>query len=190
MNINDLLIISAVVGAIVSTVNVAFGYWLKAKVEGSIKLEYDKNLEKFKAKWKRTDVLLSERMAAFKLLQKKLVSIRRYCEAQIGSQLGSEFSKRPEDLNDTDQKSILSHNEELEALLDENLVFLSQSSKEAFEKLRSTLSSGQSIELWLALDDPAPETVSSQSSCYENIISALNSCIDELYKDLGFVHER
>lgn len=185
MNITDFLTIGAVVGA----VNTALGYWVKSRIEGSIKHEYDKALEEVKSEWKRTDILLAERMAAFKLLQKRLVSIRRYCEAQISSENGSEFDPRPDDLESADNKSILSHWTELETLLDENLVFLSSSCSAAFERLRNQLSLGASMELWLASADPAPEIVASKVDGYEAICNQINECIDALFKDLGFAHE-
>ena len=185
MNITDLLSIGAVVGA----VNTVLGYWVKSRIEGSIKHEYDKALEKIKSDWKRTDILLSERLAAFKLLQKKLVSIRRYCESQIGSELGNEFSPGLDDLEGTDNKSILTHWTELETLLDENLIFLSGSCNASFEQLRNQLSSGASMELHLAFKDPVPEIVASKVDGYQAISNQISKCIDALFKDLDFAYE-
>jgi len=185
MNITDYLTIGAVTGA----VNVALGYWVKSRIEGSIKHEYDKALEKVKSEWKRTDILLAERMAAFKFLQKRLVSIRRYCEAHISSESGSEFGPRPDDLDAADNKSILSHWTELEALLDENLVFLSGSCSASFEQLRNQLSFGASMEIHLCSEDPMPEIVASKKDGYQIIIDRINECIDALFKDLGFANE-
>ena len=129
MNITDFLTI----GAVVAAVNAVLGYWIKSRIEGSIKHEYDKALEKVRSEWKRTDILLAERMAAFKLLQKKLVSIRRYCEAHISSENGNEFDPRPDDLEAADKKSVLTHWTELETLLDINLVFISSSCSASFD---------------------------------------------------------
>lgn len=185
MNITDFLTIGAVVGA----VNAALGYWVKSRIEGSIKHEYDKALEKVKSEWKRTDILLAERMAVFKLLQKRLVSIRRYCEAHISSENGSEFSTRPDDLDASDNKSILTHRTELETLLDENLVFLSSTCNASFERLRNQLSLGASLELCLASADPAPEIVASKADGYQAISDRIDECIHALFKDLGFAHE-
>ena len=185
MNITDLLSIGAVVGA----VNVVLGYWAKSRIEGSVKHEYDKALEKVKSEWKRTDILLTERMASFKLLQKRLVSIRRYCESQISSEIGSEFGSRPDDLEATDNKSILTHWTELETLLDENLIFLSGSCSASFERLRNQLSLGASMELHLACADPVPEIVASKVDGYQTISNRISECIDALFKDLGFAHE-
>lgn len=185
MTITDLLSIGAIVGA----VNAVLGYWAKSRIEGSIKHEYDKELEKLKSEWKRTDVLLTERMAVFKLVQKRLVSIRRYCESNIGSEIGSEFCPRPDDLELGDNKSILTHWTELETLLDENLIFLSSSCKASFESLRGQLSMGASMELHLASADPVPEIVASKSDGYQAIINRINECVDALFNDLGFANE-
>ena len=184
MDIADLFSI----GAVVAALNFLLGLWAKSRIEGSIKHEYDKALEKVKSEWKRTDTLLAERMAAFKLLQKKLVSIRRYCEAHINSERGGEFGVRPEDLEAADNKSILTHWTELETLLDENLIFLSSSCNACFEQLRNQLSLGASMELWLA-SGPAPEVVSSKASGYQAMSDRVSECIDALFKDLGFPNE-
>lgn len=185
MDITDLLSIGAVVGA----VNAVFGYWAKSRIEGSIKHEYDKELEKIKSEWKRTDILLTERMAAFKLLQKRLVSIRRYCESHISSEIGSEFGPRPDDLEAADNKSILTHWTELETLLDENLIFLSSSCSASFERLRNQLSLGASMELCLASADPAPEVMASKADGYQAISNLISECVDALFKDLGFASD-
>lgn len=185
MNITDLLSI----GVVVSAVNTVLGLWAKSRIEGSVKHEYDKALEKIKSEWKRTDILLAERMAAFKLLQKKLVSIRRYCDSQISSAIGSEFGPRMNDLAAADNKSILTHWTELETLLDDNLIFLSGACSASFERLRNQLSLGASLELWLASSDPAPEIVSSKADGYQAIRNKINESIDALFKDLGFERE-
>jgi len=184
MDIADLFSI----GAVVAALNLVLGLWAKSRIEGSIKHEYDKALERVKSEWKRTDVLLAERLAAFKLLQKKLVSIRRYCEAHKNSESGNEFSARPEDLDAADNKSILIHWTELETFLDENLIFLSCSCNASFERLRDQLSLGANMELWLA-SDPEPEVVSSKASGYQAISNRVSECIDALFKDLGFPNE-
>ncbi|MCE9551503.1 MAG: hypothetical protein K8R50_11010 [Betaproteobacteria bacterium] len=184
MDITDLFSI----GAVVAAANLVLGLWAKSRIEGSIKHEYDKALEKVKSEWKRTDTLLAERMSAFKLLQKKLISIRRYCEAHRNSESGSEFAARPEDLETADSKSILTHWTELETLLDENLIFLSSSCNAIFERLRNQLSLGANMELWLT-SDAAPEVVSSKASGYQAISNRVSECIDALFKDLGFPNE-
>lgn len=128
-------------------------------------------------------------MAAFKLLQKKLMSIRRYCEAHISSENGGDFGTRPDDLEAADKKSILTHWTELETQLDENLVFISSSCSASFERLRNQLSFGASMELHLCSVDPVPEIVASKKEGYQIIIDRINECIDALFKDLGFANE-
>lgn len=185
MNISDLLSI----GAVVAAVNAVLGYWAKSRIEGSVKHDYDKQLERIKSELKRTDILLSERMAVFKLLQKRLVSIRRFCEAQISSENGEEFGPHPDDLDPIDNKSILTHWTELEALLDENLIFLSISCVSSFDRLRNQLSLGASLELYLASSEPPIEFLISKVDCYKTISHLISKCIDALYKDLAFSSE-
>ncbi len=185
MNISDLLSI----GAVVTFVNVVLGYWIKARIEGSIKHEYDRNLEEVKSKWKRTDILYSERLATFKLLQKRLVSLQRYCDAQVRAEQGNEFGSRPDQLDANDNKSILSHWSELNSILGENLIYLSSTSREAFDRLDFQLSMGASMELWLASDDPAPEIVASKCGGYMDINDRVTECINALFVDLDFPSE-
>jgi hypothetical protein len=185
MTITDLLSIGAIIGAI----NAVLGYWIKSRIEGSIKHEYDKELEKVKSEWKRTDILISERMAIFKLLQKRLVSIRRYCESHINSEVGNEFGNHPDKLDVADNKSILTHWTEFETLLDENLIFLSSSCTTSFEKLRNQLSLGVNMELWLSSSDPVPKMMASKADGYQVIIDRINECVNALFKDLGFTNE-
>ncbi|RXK89129.1 hypothetical protein EST62_00900 [Chlorobaculum sp. 24CR] len=182
MDISDLLSI----GAVVAAVNSVFGYWAKSRIEGSIKHEYDKKLEEVKSEWKRTDILYSERLAAFKLIQKRLVSLQRYCNAHVSAEQGGEFSPRPDQLDANDNKSINSHWNEIETLLDENLIFLSETSRAVFERLCYQLSLGSNMELWLASDDPAPEVLASKSEGYMAVINRITESINALFKDLGF----
>jgi hypothetical protein len=182
MDISSYFSIDTVVGATI----VIVGNWAKSRIEGSIQHEYDKGLEKLKYELKRTDMLVTERMVIFKLLQKKLVSIRRYCESQINGERGSEFGNRPDDLDSADNKSILIHTTELEALVDENLIFLSDSCRKAFENLRDQLSLGASMELWLASPQQQLKFETSKIDGYEAISNKVDSCIDALYLDIGF----
>jgi hypothetical protein len=185
MDIEDLFSI----GLVVSAANTVLGYWAKSRIESSVKHEYDKALEKVKSEWKRTDVLLTERIVVFKLIQKKLVSIRRYCVSQINSENGNEFSSRPYDFEPTDNKSILTHWTELEVLLDENLIFFSSSCLTSFERLCGQISLGASMELWLMSSEPSKVIVASKSDGYQEIINRINECIDSLFKDLQFQNE-
>ncbi len=176
------------VGLLVSAVNALLGYWVKTRIEGSIKHEYDKSLEKIKSDWKRTDILFSERMVIFKLLQKKLVSVRRYCESHINCERGGEFGIRPDNLDSADNKTILTHWEELETLLDESLIFLSSPCRKAFEQLRDQFSLGASMELWLESPEAVCEVVASKVDGYEAIVDKISCCISALYEDLGFLN--
>lgn len=185
MDITDLLSIGAMVGAL----NIVLGLWVKARIEGSIKHEYDKKLEEIRQESKRSDSLFNERLAVFKRIQKKLVSIRRYCFAQAALDSGSEFSPRPDDLDLEDNKSVLSHWTELETILDENLIFLSNACKAQFELLRQQISLGASLELWLASDDPVPEIVASRSDAYLAMAHRVDKCVEALFKDLDFPNE-
>lgn len=185
MSVADILSIAVVVGAI----NAVLGYWAKSRIEGSIKHEYDRRMEDVKAAAKRADVLLAERLTVFKVLQGRLVSVRRYCESQINVRNGGEFGARPCDLSSSDNKSLLFHWTELEPLLDGNLIFLSAPSREAFERLRDQLSLGASMELALAFPKPALEVAASAINGYSSVSACADQCIEAMYKDLAFQNE-
>jgi len=182
MQIEDILFIGGVVGAI----NTALLYVAKLLVESLIKHEFDEEMERVKSEWRRTDVLNPERLAAFKLLQKSLVSLRRHCEPRVATQLGSEFGPGADDLKDADYNSILGHWNELETRLDEYLIFLSGSSRASFDRLRAQLWLGASMELALGSSCPGPEAIASRADRYAAIRNRISECIDAMFDDLGF----
>ncbi|HQV24911.1 MAG TPA: hypothetical protein PLS76_04080, partial [Acinetobacter sp.] len=62
MNIIDYFAVTA----IISTCTTILGWWLKVRLDSSIKYEYDKIIEVFKSELKRSDILLAERLSTFK----------------------------------------------------------------------------------------------------------------------------
>jgi hypothetical protein len=186
LNLSDYVSIAVIVGA----VNGVFIFLGKLLAESTVKHAYDRKLEETRAEWRRTDVLYVERLATFKLLQKKLVSVRRYCDSVISSELGAEFGRRTDELDAPDRKSLLTHWTELEALLDENLIFLSDGARAAFERLRDQLSVAAGMELALASAHPPPEVLSSKADGYAAVRNRVTECIGALFLDLSFPGEK
>jgi len=108
MNTNDFFSITGIVAVIASIL----GWWLKSRLDSSIKYKYDELLELFKAEQKRSDVLLSERLTAYKALSEKLLALRRYCNARSAEiRCQSEFEMRTEGLAPEENISLLQHDD-------------------------------------------------------------------------------
>lgn len=124
MRIIDYLAHTTVATIIAANVTVAtiLGWWLKSRIDSSIKHQYDRLLESFKAEQKRSDVLHAERLTAFKILSERLLVLRRYCYASAAK---SEFAPRPEDLAAGENISLLQHQQSISRALDERELFVS-----------------------------------------------------------------
>lgn len=182
MNVTDFISITAIVGAYTTVL----GWWLKSRLDSSIKHEYDKILESFKTELKRSDVLLTERLAAFKTLSGHLLALRRYCNARSAEfRNESEFESRTESLTEQENISLLSHHENITRALESNELLISPNSRQSFEHLFLQMGMGFNLELWLAGEDPAPEIVSSAHELYDLVSSRVNDVLGALYSDLG-----
>jgi hypothetical protein len=182
MNITDYFGITAIVAACTSVL----GWWLKARLDSSIKHEYDKILEIFKTELKRSDILLAERLAAFKTLSSHLIALRRYCNARIAElRQRSEFEARTDSLTAHENISLLSHCENINRVLESNELLISPHSRQSFASLFSQMGLGFNLELWLSASDPAPELFSNAHELYELVVSRVNETLSALYSDLG-----
>lgn len=181
MNLTDLFSISAIVG-VTTTV---LGWWLKTRIDTSIRHEYDKFLELFKAEQKRSDILHAERLEAFKVLSNKLLGLRRYCHA-YSAEYGerSEFEPRRESLPNSESISLLQHHELLVRAMEERELFLSSDAREGFHYLFNKMGLGFNLELWLSSGHDPQEL--NAESLYNLIAEGVNKVMSALYKDLGF----
>lgn len=182
MNLTDYLSVSIIVGACTTIL----GWWLKSRLDSSIKHEYDKILESFKTELKRSETLLTERLAAFKTLSSYLLALRRYstsCSAEFRN--SSEFEARTESLTEQENISLLIHHENISRALEKNELVISPNSRKCFDRLFSQMHSGFHLELWLTSSNPDPEIVSSAHQLYDLITSRVNEVLSSLYSDLG-----
>jgi hypothetical protein len=172
--------------AIIVTCTTVLGWWLKSRLDSSIKHEYDKILESFKAELKRSDVLLTERLAVFKTLSSHLLAMRRYCNARSAEfRNESEFESRTESLTEQENISLLRHHENLTRSLESNELLISPNSRQSFEQLFLQMVMGFNLELWLTSKDPDPEIVSSAYELYDLVSLRVNDVLGALYSDLG-----
>lgn len=180
MQISDLLSVSVITTAAVALL----GWWLRSRLESSIRHEYDKLLEAFRAQQKRTDVLLTERSDAFKILSKQLLALRRYCYAQVADYgEESEFEPRADSLPEDENRSLLQHADTIRRSLDQYELFVSPTSRSCFRHLFNALSLGFNLEVWMQQDNPDPGL--DPGGIYSTIATSADGVLDSLYKDLG-----
>lgn len=181
MTVADYLTIGGTFSAIIAVA----GWWLKSRLESSIKHEYDRLLEAYKTEQKRSEVFHAERLVAFKELSAKLIALRRYCRArsaEIRDQ--SEFEPRTESLSESENKSLLCHNEEISKCLDEKELFISAQSRAKFNDFFQQISLGFNLELWLSGGASADEL--NAYELYDLVEERINAILESLYCDLGF----
>jgi len=182
MNIIDYFAVTA----IISTCTTILGWWLKVRLDSSIKYEYDKIIEVFKSELKRSDILLAERLSTFKATSIHLLELRRYCQAKSTEfRNESEFEARTESLTKQENIGLLNHHENLKRSLDNVELFISPKSRKSFEDLFMQLHMGFNLESWLSHDDPASEIVSNAYELYESLAARATDVLAALYSDLG-----
>lgn len=181
MELTELLGTSSIFAAIVAVL----GWWLKGRIEASIKHEYDRLQANLAAENKRQEVLHTERLAAFKVVSASLVRLRRYADARNAEVAPkSEFTPTTEALTSEENISLLQHGEMLRRTLDEHELFLSSTARVKFEQLFMALGNGYNVELWLAGGTPANEL--NAASLYRLVSSEATGAQQALYSDLGF----
>ncbi len=185
MNITEYIIVTTIFGCIATIL----GWWLKSRLDSSIKHEYDRLLELFKAEQKRSDTLLSERLTAFKLLSEKLIALRRYCNARSAELRNqSEFEPRTESLSASENASLLQHHEFILRSLEEREFFFSPNLKNVFNDLFSQMSMGFNLELLFAsgIEDTIDGVQLNAHELYDAITARVNDVLAALYEELGF----
>mgnify|MGYP003585992630 CR=1 FL=1 len=181
MRLSDLL----TSGVLFSTLSAILGWWVKSRLETSIKHEYDRLLEAVKAEQKRSEVLHAERVSSFKELSDKLIALRRYCKAKSAEiRNESEFEPRTDSLTAAEKKSLLSHYEVVNNTLDEKELFISAQSRERFQELFQQMSLGFNLELWVD-GGTSPEELNAHE-LYDLVVQRVNAILESLYADLGF----
>ncbi len=180
MTITDYITMTAIFAGI-STV---LGWWLKTRLDASVKHEYSQLLETFKADIRRAEVLGGERLQAFKAISKKLMSLRRYSEAcrnEYGN--ASEFVNRPDSLPEEENVPLLQHHENITREIEQYELFLSPSTREAVDRLFEQIGLGCSLEIWLQSENDPGEL--NPEGLYESLVAKVNQVLDSLYRDLG-----
>jgi hypothetical protein len=126
-------------------------------------------------------ILIKEKLAAFKVVQERLVAIRRYCEAGIAEIEGGDFNPTFEALPDTDARSALLHSAALRYVIDANRIWLSDEEIKALNDLSAQMGMLCSMELAISADPSLKETgVSGYSAAIREVDTCINTMRDEL----------
>jgi len=138
----------------------------------------------FTLRMKSREIILIERLKAFKLLHQKIASLKKYCTVKEVEGDGSEFAPTVACLSQNDKNSILGHRTEIWALVEENGIFLSKKSQKAIQALDGQLSLLCNMELSLAESSPLKEIVNSASDGYKVGRQAAEKCLDALFAEI------
>jgi hypothetical protein len=183
MSITDYFSITVIIGGVATIL----GWWLKSRLDSAIKHEYNQMLELFKTELGRSNVLHSERLAAFKVLAERLLTLRRYCNARSAEfRNESEFEARTDSLKPEENMSLLQHHEAVQRSLEERELFISPQSRHRFNELLSQMSRGFNLELWLLSGTEIENDQLNANELYDLIAARVNDVLDSLYADLGF----
>ena len=176
----DYITITTIYGAI----SVALGWWVKSRLDESVKYEYSKMLELFKAETKRAEILGNERLEAFKVISDKLIKLRRYCDA-CANAFGSacEFMNFPDTLPEDENIFLLSQYESINREVEKYELFISPSSRKAYNELKISLGLGFNLEIYLQKDNISANELNAVEM-YESISAQINNLLDNLYYDL------
>jgi len=181
MELGDFFTIAGITGAVTTVL----GWWIKSRLDSSIRLENDRLLETFKAELGRQNVLHAERLSAFKILSEQLIALRRYCNARSAEVRNhSEFEPRTDSLKKKENVSLLQHSELIRRSLEERELFVSSAVRGAFRELFMQMNLGLHLELWLSSDNSAEEL--NAQELYDLVSMRVNEVLEALFCDLGF----
>jgi hypothetical protein len=168
-----------------TVISTVLGWWLKARVDSSIRHQYDRLLELFRVELRRSDILHSERLAAFKVLSARLLALRRYCHARC-AELGpsSEFQSRTDSLPSDENIPLLQHHDSILRSMEERELFLSPAARQSFAALFDKMRLGFNLELYLASGND-PDDMNAEEF-YWQVVSHVDGVMGALCRDLGF----
>jgi len=141
----------------------------------------------FAIRAKKHEIIVQERLLAFKAIHRVLLRFRKYYWARIGDRDFSEFALGTDSLENDDKLSPLEQLHLLDSVLADNEIFLPKKSRELFSDLNRKLSMLCSSEMYVASqsDDLATiEAMESQLPQFIGALDAIDKCIEELYKNL------
>ena len=160
-------------------------YWLKQRLETSIRQEADRALRSFQEQQRRYVSLLSERESAYRVLSKPLINLRRYCAARENELApSSEFAPTSESLHPEEKHSLLEHWGIIERSSEEFELFFTDEIEQSLNSLHNTMCLGFNYELanfgWDRTDNElngAPLYATIEAEC-NLVIAALHNGLE------------
>ncbi len=138
----------------------------------------------FGVRAKKHEMLMAQRIPAFKAIQKQLVAFRRYYIASLSQMVGNEFAPKLEDLSKEERKSPLEQRQSLDVVLADNLIFLSKESRKCLNALDDSLGLLCNVELLHASEPENQAWRDEAKGFYERVLAQVDACIEEMYKEL------
>jgi hypothetical protein len=130
---------------------------------------------------KRHEVLIGERLAAFKAVQARLVALKHYCEATAGEYSGGDLQPRVDDLPEGEPRSALTQATELQRVVDQHRIFFSAAARKDLDGLSQQVCLLASMELAVTSDPSLGDP-----GVYGSASEQVDRCIERLYKELRF----
>lgn len=130
---------------------------------------------------KRYEILITEKLAAFKVVQTQLVALDHYCEAAMGEYSGGDFHPRISDLLESESSSALTQAINLQRVVDQNCIFFSAPVRKKLNGLSQQIYLLANMELAVAVTS---DNNFSDSDAYEKVSKLVDCCIEELYQEL------
>jgi len=148
---------------------------------------------------RKNDILFNEKIRVFKRMQTKLVELKRYCEATIGTydKTGNFWAYLDlETLDKKYKKPISEYIKEIREIEEENFIFLTTKSKKILNDLYRDLSSIRNLEDTL-INDPFGKNKDLEKNNseeksriivpkYETAVEHIKNCLYSLYEELEF----
>lgn len=136
----------------------------------------------FSRRAKRRELADAERLAAFRALHERLLSLARYCDAFANEINGGDFDDRLESLAEGDHRSALMHRNDIDRTRQQWQYLLSTKANDALRELDGQLGLVCTMNLTATTEylrsDGAAET-------YRGMSERAMKCVDTLYEALG-----
>ena len=135
---------------------------------------------------KKQGLLFDEKIRVFKKLQAKLTSFKKYCYAAQGELSPEDLRPNFDSLAEEDRKSALVFVSELEQIMQEDFIFLSDKSREVFSELMRELYIMPSMELATMSNKDDPAFTNDAIAAYRDAMDKIDICLRSLYEELEF----
>lgn len=141
----------------------------------------------FTVRAKKHEALITQKLQAFKAIQKQLSLFKDYYFARLGEIQGNEFAPMVKDLPEEARKSPLIQRQALSTVLADNSIFLSKESRKCLDSLDGSLNLLCNLEMYAATETWALmknlQNIDAKYA-YEQILFQIDECIEKMYREL------